>query len=62
MSASFLALRNGKDMLFEGGIDICYETVQLLNRFSPLSAQDIRRQPVSRMENFRHWYSHLDKM
>jgi len=33
-----LSLRNVEDLLFERGIDVCHETVQLWwNRFGPLS-------------------------
>ena len=40
-----LSLRNVEDLLFERGIDICHETVQLWrNRFGPMFAADIRRQ------------------
>jgi len=43
-----LSLRNVEDLLFERGIDICYETVRLWwNRFGALFAADIRRQRVS---------------
>ena len=45
-----LPLRNVEDLLFERGIDVCHETVQLWwNRFGPLFAADVRRQRVSRM-------------
>ncbi len=45
-----LSLRNVEDLLFERGIDICHETVQLWwNRFGPLLAADIRRQRCSRL-------------
>lgn len=58
-----LSLRNGEDLLFERGIDICHETVRLWwNRFGPLFAGDIRRQRISRMRGFRHWRWHLDEM
>jgi putative transposase len=41
-----LSLRNVEDLLFERGIDVCREPVRLsLNRFGPLFAGDIRRQP-----------------
>ena len=50
-----LSLRNLEDLLFERGIDICYETVRMWwNRFGPVFAADIRRQRVSRMRGFRH--------
>lgn len=58
-----LTLRDGEDLLFERGIDICHEAVRLWwNRFGPLIASDIRRQRVSRMRGFRHWRWHLDEM
>lgn len=45
-----LSLRNVEDILFERGIDICYETMRLWwNRFGPIFAADIRRQRVSRL-------------
>ena len=57
-----LSLRNVEDLLFERGIDVCYETVRLWwNRFGPMFAADIRRQRVSRMRGFRHWKWHLDE-
>jgi hypothetical protein len=44
-----LLLRNVEDLLFERGIDLCHEAVRLWwNRFGPVFAADIRRQPVSR--------------
>lgn len=37
-----LSLRNVEDLLFERGIDICYETVRMWwNRFDPMFAADI---------------------
>ena len=58
-----LSLRNGEDLLFERGIDVCHETVRMWwNRFGRLFAGDIRRQRVSRMRGFRHWRWHLDEM
>ena len=51
-----LSLRNVEDLLFERGIDLCHETVRLWwNRFGPLFAADIRRQPVSQMRGFCQW-------
>nr|WP_249403913.1 hypothetical protein [Sphingomonas sp. CFBP 13720] len=45
-----LSLRNVEDLLFERGIDICYETVRMWwNRLGPMFAGNIRRQRVSRM-------------
>ena len=50
-----LSLRNVEDLLFERGIDICYEMVRpWWNRFSPLFAGDIGRRRVSRMRGFHH--------
>ncbi|MEJ6010455.1 IS6 family transposase [Novosphingobium aquae] len=58
-----LSLRNVEDLLFERGIDLCYETVRMWwNRFGPLFAADIRRQRVSRMKGFRQWRWHLDEV
>ena len=58
-----LSLRNVEDLLFERGIDICYETVRMWwNRFGPMFAADIRRQRVSRMRGFRHWRWHVDEV
>ena len=58
-----LSLRKVEDLLFERGIDICYETVRMWwNRFGPMFAGDIRRQRVSRMRGFRHWRWHLNEM
>ncbi|MFZ1741484.1 MAG: IS6 family transposase [Pontixanthobacter sp.] len=58
-----LSLRNVEDLLFERGIDVCYETVRLWwNRFGPMLASDIRRQRISRMKGFRHWRWHLDEV
>ena len=57
-----LSLRQVEDLLFERGIDICYETVRYWwNRFGPLFAAEIRRRRVD-----HHWYSswrwHLDEV
>lgn len=58
-----LSLRNVEDLVFERGIDISYETLRYgWNRFSPLFAGDMRRQRINRMQGFRHWRWHLDKM
>lgn len=57
-----MSLRNVEGLLFERGIDVCYETVRFWwNRFGPIFAADIRRQRVSRMRGFRHWGWHLDE-
>ena len=43
-----LSLRNVEDLLFERGIDVCYETVRFWwNRLKPMFAGEIRRQRVS---------------
>ncbi|WP_197033805.1 DDE-type integrase/transposase/recombinase [Bradyrhizobium sp. URHD0069] len=58
-----LSLRKVEDLLFEGGIDICHETVRLWwNRFGPMFAGEIRRQRVSHLRGFRQWRWHLDEM
>ena len=57
-----LSLRNVEDLLFEGGIDICHETVRLWwNRFGPMFAGEIRRRRVQRMRAYTHWKWHLDE-
>lgn len=58
-----LSLRNVEDLLFERGIDICYETVRFWwNRFGPMFAAEIRRRRVSRMRGFHHWRWHIDEV
>jgi putative transposase len=58
-----LSLRNVEVQLFERGIDLCHDTVQMWwNRFGPLLAGDIGHQRVSRMRGFRRWRWHLDEM
>ena len=58
-----LSLRNVEDLLFERGIDLCYETVRFWrNRFGTMFAGDIRRQRVSRMKGITHWRWHLDEV
>ena len=58
-----LWLRNGEDLLFERGINLCHETVRMSwNRFGPLFAGEIRRQRVSQMRGLRQWRWHLDEM
>ncbi len=58
-----LSLRNVEDLLFDRGIDVCYETVRFWwNRFGPMFAAEIRRRRVSRMRGFRHWRWHLDEV
>ena len=42
-----LSLRQVEDLLFERGIDICYETVRFWwNRFGPMFAAEIRKRRV----------------
>ena len=51
-----LSLRNVEDLLFEGGIAICHETVRFRwNRSGPMSAADIGCQRVNRTRGFRQW-------
>ena len=49
-----LSLRNVEDLLFERGIDVCYDTVRFWwNRFGPMFAAEIRQRRVSQMKGFR---------
>ena len=58
-----LSLRNVEDLLHEGGIDICHETVRhWCNRFGPTFAAEIRRKRVDRMRQHTHWRGHLDEV
>ncbi len=58
-----LSLRNVEDLLFERGIDICYETVRLWwNRFGQMFAGEIRRKRVQHMRAHTHWKWHLDEV
>jgi putative transposase len=58
-----LWLRNVEDLLFERGIDVCYETVRFWwNRLKPMFAGEIRWQRVSAMRGFGHWRWHLDEV
>lgn len=58
-----LSLRNVEDLLFERGIDLCYEMVRpWWNSFGPLSAGDIRRARACRIRGFRHRRWHLDEV
>ena len=58
-----LSLRNVEDLLFERGIDVCYETVRFWwNRFGPMFAAEIRRRRVLQMKGFRRWRWHLDEV
>ncbi len=57
-----LSLRNLEDLLFERGIDLCYETARLWwNRFGPMFAAEIRGTRVQHMRAFTHWQWHLDE-
>ena len=51
-----LSLRNVEDLLFEGGIDICHETVRLWwNRLGPMFVGEIRKKRVDQMRAHIHW-------
>ena len=57
-----LSLRQVEDLLFERGIDICYETVRYWwNRFGPLFAAEIRKKRIDR-RNWSNWRWHLDEV
>ena len=57
-----LSLRQGEDILFERGIDICHETLCLWwNRFAPVFAGEIRRRRVDRRD-WSNWRWHLDEV
>ena len=57
-----LSLRQVEDILFERGIDICYETVRYWwNRFGPLFAAEIRTRRV-RHGSYSLWRWHLDEV
>ena len=57
-----LSLRQVEDMLFERGIDICYETVRYWwNRFSPLFAAEIRKRRIHH-GSYSNWRWHLDEV
>jgi putative transposase len=56
-----LSLRQVEDLLFERGIDICHETVRFWwNRFSPMSAAEIRKRRVHH-RSCSSWRWHLDE-
>lgn len=56
-----LSLRQVEDILFERGIDICYETVRLWwNRFGPMFAVEIRKRRIQR-RCYSQWRWHLDE-
>jgi len=57
-----LSLRQVEDLLFERGIDICYETVRFWwNRFGPMFAAEIKKR---RIQHRCHspWRWHLDEV
>src|SRR5918994_5576386 len=57
-----LSLRQGEDLLFERGIDICYETVRFWwNRFGPMFAAEFRKRRV-RHRSSSNWRWHLDEV
>ena len=57
-----LSLRQVEDILFERGIDICYETVRYWwNRFGPMFAAEIRKRRVHG-GNWSNWRWHLDEV
>ena len=57
-----LSLRQVEDLLFERGIEICYETVRYgWNRFGPLFAAEIRTRRVHH-GSYSNWRWHLDEV
>ena len=57
-----LSLRQVEDILFERGIDICYETVRYgWNRFGPLFAAEIRKCRIHH-GSYSNWRWHLDEV
>lgn len=55
-----LSLRNVEDLLHEGGIDICHETVRVWRRrFGPIFAAEVRKRRVVGLRS-SHWRWHLD--
>ena len=57
-----LSLRQVEDILFERGIDICYETVRCWwNRFGPLFAAEIRTRRIHHGA-YSNWRWHLDEV
>ncbi len=57
-----LSLRQGEDVLFERGIDICHETVRFWwNRFGPMFAATIRKRRIHH-RSFSQWLWHLDEV
>ena len=57
-----LSLRQVEDILFERGIDICYETIRFWwNRFGPIFAAETRKRRVDR-RSYSTWRWHLDEV
>ncbi len=57
-----LSLRQVEDILFERGIDICYETVRYgWNRFGPLFAAEIWKRRIHH-GSYSNWRRHLDEV
>ena len=55
-------MRQVEDILFERGIDICYETVRYWwNRFGPLFAAEIRKCRIHH-GSYSNWRWHLDEV
>lgn len=58
-----LSLRNVEDLLYEGGIDIRYETVRYWwNRFGPVFAAEIQQKGVQQIRGYSNWLWHLDEV
>ena len=58
-----LSLRNVEDLLFERGIDICYETVRMWwNRFGPMFAAEIKKKRSGHLRQHTQWRWHLDEV
>jgi putative transposase len=57
-----LSLRQIEDLLFERGIDLCYETVRFWwNRFGPMFAAKIRKRRIDH-RSYSLWRWHLDEV
>ena len=57
-----MSLHNVADLLFDRGIGVSHEMVHLWwNRFGPLFAADIRRQPAGWIRG-RQWRWHVDEV
>jgi len=58
-----LSLQNVEDLLHERGIEISHETVRFWwNRFGPMFAAAIRKNPVGRLRAYSNWRWHLDEV